>query len=143
MTQPVDNAIAKIAAIVAGVSGIRQAPTYPTETQSVDPFAITYVYNGTVNAGVIGSKKMLLSIAVDLYIPRLDLARDMATLTPFLDLITNALLGQVSGSGGLFSGSITTFERLDIEFLPNMTYGAVTMIGYRFLMNNVKLLLAL
>jgi uncharacterized membrane protein len=139
----VATAIAAIAAVVDGVSGVTLAPTYPRETMNESPFAVTYVITGEIDIGPIGTRKSLLNIAVDFLIPRRDIALDMETLTPFLDSIPAALLGELSTGGDIFSGTISTFEFLSIEFIPDVVYGGVQHIGYRFLLNNVKLLISL
>ena len=139
----VATAVAAIAAVVDGVSGVTLAPTYPRETMNESPFAVTYVVGGEIDAGPIGTRKSLLSIAIDLLIPRRDIALDMETLLPFVDSIPAALLTEVSTSGDIFSGTISTFDFITIEFIPSIDYGGVQMIGYRFLMNNVKLLISL
>ena len=139
----VATAVAAIAAVVDGVSGVTLAPTYPRETMNESPFAVTYVITGEIDIGPIGTRKSLLSIAIDLLIPRRDIALDMETLLPFIDSIPNALLSEVSTGGDVFSGTISTFEFLSIEFIPQADYGGAQYIGYRFLMNNVKLLISL
>jgi len=139
----VATAVAAIAAVVDGVSGVTLAPTYPRETMNESPFAVTYVITGEIDIGPIGTRKSLLSIAIDLLIPRRDIALDMETLLPFVDSIPNALLSEVSTGGDVFSGTISTFEFLSIEFIPQADYGGAQHIGYRFLMNNVKLLISL
>jgi len=139
----VATAVAAIAAVVDGVSGVTLAPTYPRETMNESPFAVTYVITGEIDIGPIGTRKSLLNIAIDLLIPRRDIALDMETLTPFLDTVPAALLGELSTGGDIFSGTINTFDFLSIEFIPDVVYGGVQHIGYRFLMNNVKLLINL
>ena len=139
----VATAIAAIAAVVDGVSGVTLAPTYPRETMNESPFAVTYVITGEIDVGPIGTRKSLLNIAIDLLIPRRDISLDMQTLTPFLDSVPAALLAEVSTGGDVFSGTIDTFEFISIEFIPDVVYGGVQHIGYRFLMNNVKFLISL
>lgn len=149
MSEAVELAIAAIATVVSGVSGIRQAPTYPNETQNVDPFAVTYVVDGRLEAGAIGTKRNLLNINVDVLIPQTDLARDLAKLTPFIDTISAALVGQVSGTGGRFGNTISTFDTLRYKYIGNVQYGdsasyaGVPMRGYSFTMENVKILVSM
>ena len=143
MTKTVAGAITAIAAVVDAVSGVTLAPTYPRETMNESPFAVTYLVSGEIDVGPIGSRKMLLNIAVDLLIPRRDIALDMETLLPFVDSIPAALLSEVSTGGDIFSGTIDTFEMLATEFIPSVEYGGVQMIGYRFTMMNVKILVDL
>lgn len=139
----ITTALAAIAGVVAGVSGIKTAPANPRESINEYPFAVTYVMDGVLNVGPIGTKKSLLNIAIDLLTVRRDIEIDMAVLTPFLDTVPAALVGEVSIGGDVFSGTINTFENLRLEFLPLYDYGGVPMIGYRFIMENVKLLVSL
>lgn len=139
----VASALTAIASVVAGVSGIRSAPANPTEQANADPYAAIYVAGGNMTAGVIGSKYGLFTVAIDVLKVRKDLPRDLATLNPFLDSVPAALLAEVSDGGDMFSGNIVTFGGVEIEFLPDVNYAGVEMIGYRFMMVNVKFLSAL
>ena len=143
MTKTHATAIAAIAAVVESVSGITSAPTYPHEQMNESPFAVTYVISSEMDIGPIGTRKSLSNIAIDVLVIRRDIALDMEILTPFLDSVPAALLAEVSTGGDIFSATIDTFESLSTEFIPQIDYGSVQMIGYRFTMNNVKILVAL
>lgn len=143
MTQAIEAAVTQVAAVVGAVSGIRQAPTYPNETQNVDPFAVTFFLDGRIEAGAIGTKRTLVNIRVDLLIPKVDLPRDLATLTPLVDTVSLALVGEVSGTGARFANTISTFEGLRITYLADVDYAGVPMRGYSFVMENVKILVSL
>jgi hypothetical protein len=80
---------------------------------------------------------------VDVLAPQNDLARDLAILTPLVDLVSLALVGQVSGSGQRFGNTISTFDTLRVDYLPNVDYAGVPMRGYSFVMENVKILVSL
>jgi len=79
-------------------------------------------------------------VAIDLLVPMRKLDQDMAVLEPLLDPIILALLGEVSGNGARFQASISTFESLEMSYIPDVDYAGVHMRGYRFLMNKVKIL---
>lgn len=136
----ISTALTAISAVVAGVSGIKRAPDNPMENINEYPFALTYVMDGFLNIGPIGTKKSLINIAIDLLTPRRDISLDMAILTPYLDSIPTALVSEVSVGGDVFSGTISTYENLRLEFLPFYDYAGAPMIGYRFTLENVKLL---
>ena len=102
-----------------------------------------YIARGEVNTGPIGTSKHLTNIMIDLLKSRKDLELDIQTLTPYLDSVTLALLGQIRTGGGRFGNSIQTFEKIIYEFMPTYKYGGTMCIGYRFTMENCKLLIPL
>jgi hypothetical protein len=138
-----ESAVYEVSNIMAGILTIRQAPNYPNETQNVDPFAVTFFLDGQINAGPVGTKRNLINIRVDVLIPKVDLARDMAKLTPLVDVVSLALVGQVSGLGQRFNNTISTFDTLRITYQPDIDYAGVPMRGYSFVMENTKLLVSL
>jgi hypothetical protein len=140
MTQ---TAIAAVAAVIDGITGIEDAPTYPPETTGLTIFAVTYLTRSEVNIGPVGTRKQLANISIDLLKVRSDIALDLEVLLPYTDSIPNALLTEMSYSGDRFSNSMETFEKLTTEFMPLYVYGSVQMVGYRFTMENCKLLVAL
>ena len=139
----VTAALTAIAATVAGVSGVKTAPANPQENINEYPFALVYAMEGVQNIGPIGARKVLFNVAIDLLTIRRDISIDMAILTPFLDSIPGALSGEIHTSGDLFSGTIQTFENVRFEFLPAYPYAGADMIGYRFVMENIKILVDL
>lgn len=143
MTQPIEGAITAIAAVVSTVTGVVGAPTYPPDNITYSPFALTYVANAHLDAGPIGTRRDFLSISIDLLVPMRKLDQDMEVLEPLIDPMLTALIGEVSGTGGRFSGSISTFESVELSFIPNVDYAGIPMRGYRFMMNKVKILVNL
>lgn len=137
------NVITQVADVVSRVQGIRQAPVNPSETQNIDPFAVTYLFNGRIEIGPVGTRKNLHQIAVDVFVARTDLPRNLATLHPFVDSVPFALMSEVSDGGSLFNSTIQTFGGLETTFLPSVDYGGKQMIGYRFVMEDVKVLVNL
>ena len=136
----VRTALDAIITVVSAVSGIRQAPTNPTDNPSAYPFAVSYVMDGQLVNGAMGTRKHLVNIAIELLTARKDLARDMALISPYIDSISSALLAEVSDSGDRFGSTISAFEGINYELLPEVNYAGVQMIGYRFTMTNVKIL---
>ena len=136
----VRTALDAIVSVVSGISGIRQAPTNPTDNPSIYPFAVCYVMDGQLVNGAMGTRKHLVNIAIELLTARKDLARDMALISPYIDSICAALIAEVSDSGDRFGGTISAFEGVNYELLPDVNYANVQMIGYRFTMTNVKIL---
>jgi hypothetical protein len=138
------NAKTQIASVIAAVSGIHQAPTNPNETQNDFPFASIYLSTGNLGAGAEGTRKSLYNIVIDVLTNRIDLAHDLAIIDPFIDSIPAALIAQVSnisgGPGARFGNTISTFDEITMQFLPDANYAGVPCIGYRFIMSNVKIL---
>lgn len=134
------NAKTQIMAVVANISGIKQAPTNPGETMNDYPFAVGYLANGNLGAGAVGTRKSLYNIVIDLLTRRINLPDDLALLDPFIDAIPAALIAKVSGDGNRFESTISTFDEITIHFIPMVKYAEVECIGYRFVLNNVKIL---
>lgn len=141
MSSPVENALYEIMQVVSSVTGLAQAPTNPNETQNVFPFAIGYYMTGSVGAQPIGTRKRLFNVSVEVLTKRINLPSDLALLLPFVDTIPDKLIAEVSDAGDLFNTSITTFDNVLIEFIPDLEYAGVQMIGYRFVMENIKILI--
>jgi len=140
MPLPFETALSKIAYVVSNVAGIMQAPDRPPETINTYPFAAIYLASGVLGAGPTATRKSLYNIAIDVLTNRMDLARDLEILNSFVDTIPEALIAEVSGNGQRFDNSISTFGEISIQFIPQVDYAGTQMIGYRFIMNNVKIL---
>ena len=148
MTQPIEDAILQIATVVAGVTGIQGVPINPPETVSLTTFGLVYAESGILginsmgesSLGSVGNRASFHQIAVDILTTRSDLADNIAFMKPFIDTIGAALLGEVSASGTLFSGTITTMGRITYEWV-NPKIAGVQYTGYHFTMNEVKILI--
>ena len=134
MTEKIELALTAVATIVRSVTTLKQVPVDPPETISVDTFAVVYAQSGSIDNGVVGLKKSLHSISVDCLTKRTDLARDLARVKPLIDLIPSALLANPT-----LAGTVQTFGSISYEVVQ-VEYGAVPMIGYKFLINDVKIL---
>lgn len=138
MTEQAEGAIAGIGDVIADVSGIEQALINPTETANADLFAVIYAAEGSYEFGATGLTA-LHTIYVDVLKRRTDLAVDMAALKPFIDLVPGALLAEIGDGGGRFGNTITTFGGVDYK-LTYDDYAGTKVIGYRFIMQSVKIL---
>lgn len=139
----INDALAAIADVVETISGIKKVDEPPTEQQSEYPFSIVYFQNGTLVAAPIGSKKNLFNVAVEVLTKKIKVQEDLAHVNPFLDSVPTALIAEVADGGSQFNHTIQTFDRIAIEFLPLYEYAGVPMIGYRFTMIDVKILVNL
>lgn len=142
MTEALESAVTAIVGVLANVTGLRQVPINPPETMNAETFAIVYPQSGQIDIGPIGSRKALHVIAVDVLTKRTDLARNIATVKPFIDTVSNALIGEVSVGGTLFSNTINTFGSLSYSWVSS-DYAGVAVVGYHFMMNDVKILVNL
>lgn len=134
------SALSAIVSTVSAVSGIRRAPANPTETANVFPFALCYVMEGNAQPFPMGTRTHLCNIAVEVLTARKDLARDFEVITPFIDSVPAALLAEINTeAGSQFESNITMFEQVTYELLEK-NYAGVDVIGYRFIMTNVKII---
>jgi hypothetical protein len=143
LTQEILNACAAVAAVVDNVSGINKVPSVPMENINEYPFALVYPANGNINIGPVGTRKSLNNIHIDLLTVRRDINLDLTLMIPFIDSVSAALNAEISYDGDRFSGTVQTFENILYEFLPFYPYAGPEMIGYRFIMENVKILVNL
>lgn len=139
----IQSALTEIETVVAGVSGIQQAQSNPSETQNTALFAVIYVPKDNIAVAPIGTRRSLFTVNIDVLKTRTWLPNDMLALLPLLDTIPAALVGQVAQNGGLFGATIQTFGRVDVTFLPKVEYADVPYIGYRFAMVDTKILVNL
>ena len=148
--QALEKCVREVTTILRTVSPFtnsNQVPVNPPETQSYTMFAITYPFSGVIDLGPTGTRKSLHSIAVDVLRKRVDLARDIEALKPLIDTVPLALIRQVSydsdsNPGQQFNQSISTFARLSYTWLQT-DYAGVSVVGYHFLMEDVKILVNL
>lgn len=142
MSEALESAVEQIVTVLRSVSGLKNVPINPPEGMSYDTFAVVYPLSGTINIGPVGSRKALHVIAVDVLTRRTDLARNIATVKPFIDTVSDALISEVSVGGTLFGNTINTFGSLSYSWLTS-DYGGVAVAGYHFMMNDVKILVNL
>jgi hypothetical protein len=142
MTEPLENAIEQIVNTLRTVSGLRNVPVNPPETMSYDVFAVVYAFSGSIDIAPIGSRKALHQIAIDVLTKRIDISKSIATLKPLIDTVSNVLLAEVSTGGTIFNNSISTFSNLTYNWV-SVDYGGVPVVGYHFMMVDVKILVNL
>lgn len=126
--------IAAVQTKIGALSGIKNAPAYAPEQIGEFPFSVAYAGRGSFEFGAGGVMKGLISIIVEIHTQRLDLPRDLAEVMVYGDLVGNKLL-----SDPTLGGTCSTFEKIDFDFVP-MGYGGADTIGFRFVIQNVKLL---
>jgi hypothetical protein len=143
MPGALETCISEVVAVVRGVSGIQNVPLNPPSVMSYSTFGLVYPSSGTFGIGPIGTRRGLHSVAIDILTKDVDIARSMATLKPMVDSLANALIAEVSIGGDQFNNSIETFGSLTYNWIPLTDYGGVPVVGWHFLMNDVKILVNL
>jgi hypothetical protein len=142
--QTLTGAIEAVAKVVAEVSGVDSSPAYPQFNISDRIFALNYVMTSEVEISETGTKMHLALIASDLVTPIVDVVNnDLEEILELVDDISTALITEATTGGDMFSGAIDTFSFLRIEFLPNYIYANTQYIGYRIMLEDVKLKLDL
>ena len=142
--QTLTGAVTAVAGVVAGVSGVNASPAYPQFNISERIFALNYVMTSVVEISETGTKQHLAMIASDLITPLTDAANeDIEVILGLIDSISTALITETTSGGDMFSGAMDTFTNLRIEFLPNYVYQNIQYIGYRVMLEDVKLKLDL
>ena len=139
-THTLEAAIPAIAAVVIATDAIK-GTGLPADNQSEYPLAMTYVGDfqggGDITQGLI----MYHNVYIDILAP---LEQGLQNIFPVfnaaIDELSTDLITEVVTDGGHFSNTIDTFESLTGYLLPDYPYGNIPMIGYRIVMNGVKLL---
>ena len=136
--QALETAIEEIVKVLKSVDGLRQVPINPPETMNVETFAVVYPLSGSIDIGPVGTRKSLHVIAIDVLTVRIDLARDIARMKPFIDTVANALMKEVSTGGDMFTNSVETFSKLSYSWIAT-DYAGVSVVGYHFMMEDTKI----
>jgi hypothetical protein len=139
LTQSFTDAVTEVAEVVAGISGIGAAPANPQENINERIFALTYLMNSTCEISETGTMMHLATIASDILTPHANLAQSIAALLPILDLVVTAFITEITTTARFFDGSIDTFGNLRVEFLPFYAYSGKECVGYRVMLEEVKL----
>lgn len=130
-----ETVLAEAMEVVAAVTGIRSAPSLPTDNFNALPFAVGYPKAGISSFGVPGERLCLDSIVIELHVARTDLAGSMDVAFPYADSIPNAL--HKAYKDDQWDGSIDTFEDVQWEF-GNLGWGSLNTIGFRFTVTGIK-----
>jgi hypothetical protein len=142
--QTLTGAVTAVAAVVAGVSGVDSSPAFPKFNINERVFALNYVMVSVVEISETGTKQHLATIASDLLTPLLGAEdADLQTILGIVDAASTALIQEASTGGDMFSGAIDTYSNCRIEFLPTYVWNNAAYIGYRIMLENVKLKLDL
>lgn len=124
--------------IVGAVTGIKEAPDYAPEQLSDFPFAVAWPGEGTHGSGVVGERKFIGNVVLEVHVSRVDLPVAIQNVIGYGDTIPNALLKFMITPGGLpLNGAADTFEDIQQTF-GELNWGDTPTIGYRFTIRNIK-----
>jgi hypothetical protein len=127
-----------VMAIVGQVTGIKEAPTKPPEQAADFPFAVAWPGEGTHGSGVVGERKFIGNVILEIHVSRVDLPVAYENVIGFGDSIPNALLKFMITHGALpLNGTADTFEDIQQTF-GELGYGDTPTIGFRFTIRNIK-----
>jgi hypothetical protein len=142
--QTLTGAVTAFASVIASVSGVDSSPAYPKFNINERVFALNYVMNSVVELSELGTRQHLATIAGDLLTPILGAEdADIQTMLTIAELAATAFITEMTDAGTKFNGVIDTFENCRIEFLPAYLWNNTPYIGYRVMLENVKLKLDL
>ena len=127
-----DALIEAVQAVVRNVPGIRKVPESIPDQLAAWPAAVIYYQTGGYETGDHGISDAAHNIAVDVMMPRKDLASAMRVLTPFIKSVPAQLMQDPT-----FGDLCEPPARIDYE-LFTVTYAETEAIGYRFVMQKVK-----
>ncbi len=120
----ITDTINRIQTITSGITGIRSAPNTTPETEWQFPFIATYPSTGTVERVGLYLEEHH-TFALEIHVSRVDLARDITEILPYLRLVTNALWADPT-----LNSTIEHFELLNYTFGPAQ-WGIVDTIAFR------------
>jgi hypothetical protein len=139
MPQTIAAAAPAIASIVT--AAISASGGVPQEVANEYPFVVVSLFDGEVTNPGNGWIEDHLQVAIDVLVPRAwDIGVSMPLLLGYVDTLKDALWTQVATTTGLhFSNTIDTFTNIAVAYLPFNPWSNVDMIGYRFVLEGVKL----
>jgi hypothetical protein len=128
-------AIQAIQTLMANVTGVKSAPTYPQP--GVMPIVVTHLSTGTISPGEpAGAVLELSNIAVEVMVPEGgSLAGAFATIEALHPRITAALCSDVT-----FSGTIQTYSNVTFS-TTRTTWDSVAVLSRIYVVNNAKIII--
>ena len=130
------DACIEIAEEIRTISGIRNAPDVPPESNDLFPFLLTAPGAGVYQQGPAQVMTALNNIEVELHIKRMaDLSRSFSTAWEYVDQIPYELMKLLNDGG--FS-TIKTFGYIERSRFVAMEYGGVKTVGYLLTITDVK-----
>lgn len=141
--QTLRGALSAVASVVANVSGVDSSESYAQFNINERIFSLNYVMTSVAEISEIGTKQHLATISCDLLTPLIGMTDEIDTMLGIADSASTALIQETSSGGDMFSGAIDTFSNCRVDFIPFFPYNNIPHIGYRIMLEGVKLKLDL
>jgi hypothetical protein len=125
--------IAQVEVTVRTVAGIRTVHDFPPDQLNTWPAVVAYAAKGYGDAKDFGLGFCYHDVACEVHIPQKDLARDTAKLLPFVTSMPEALKADP-----LLNAFYGAMNKISYS-LFNEEYAGIQTIGYRFIIEKVKL----
>ena len=120
-------AIADIQATVGALTGIREAPDYPTDQTSVFPTSFCFAGSGEWKQQPAGSRTGLHTITLQIHWDRKDLPRDVTKALGFCETIPNAIMKDYR-----LGGTVDTVVDPITYTFGVLEWGGIQTIGWSF-----------
>lgn len=134
MAITIDDAIASVRNIVAGITGIRAAPDgIPENDGGIYPFFVAWNGGGTLAPIDSTWEKGLWNITCQVHFSRRSLYQAEASASPWARKIARRLCKDTT-----LGGTATTFSRVEISKLGPMRWVDTDTIGYELTIRDVK-----
>lgn len=141
--QHLDTALAAIASVVAGVTGVNSSPSYAQFNINERVFSLNYVMVSVINLSEIGTKQHIATISCDLLTPIVGMTNELDIILGIADDITTAFAQEASSGGDMFGGTLGTCVHVRLEIIPFYPYNNIPHMGYRVMLEDAKLKLDL
>lgn len=132
MAKKLEDAVEAVLLLISQIDGLRQV-TNPQERFNVDPFAVAYPGPCTLAIGSSQMVKGLPHIIVEIHKVRKDMARDLATVIPYLEEFKELLKVDANRTLPDSAGNATVDSIVSVscEFGPS-AWGEKPTIGWKF-----------
>lgn len=132
MAKCLDDAIEAVLLLASQIDGLRQVAN-PKERYNVDPFAIAFPGDGTLEIGSSGMVKGLPHIILEIHKVRKDLPRDLEKVIPFFERFKALLAVDANRTLPDTAGNATvdTIVNVDFTFGP-LGFADVQTLGWTF-----------
>ena len=136
MSQNLANAITSIQTSIAGLTGIKSAPTTPPAQLSDFPAVVAYEGQGSWEFKEMGAMQWgLLSIVVELHFPRTLWDYAFVTLNSYADQIPKTIAKSMYDTS--IGGTINNYKSIRVMGVIPMKWGDIDTLGYKFIVEGI------